>query len=386
MNCSSNALLGDAYDYKKGNYIMAEKNISLLVRRSLSIVGFGLLMALSADQTLSSDSVPGISLVNSKYTNYISNEISPQSSSLNSVRTSDGSNTSSASAGSMTSTLSEAKITQQAQQFINKTFKKIDDWIASDEDVKIAEAVKYMHIALDVVGKKIGEVTMQPIKNVVDHAITFFSTETVATKEGYINNKILARIVNGVKIMMIAPVKISIRKTLGGIGKSAGLAGGSITGFVEGVRETAKTIAEIRIIDKTTGEISTTKIALLLPKVIAITLVGVVGTATLIAYRSYEGSFIGGKVGDKIGTRLTGEQTFSFKYKPAILQIDNVEIDEGQSPNKSDGVVTKQLSIELVKAQQQKANDEIANIRVQREAQLPKQQHTEKYYSQERMM
>ncbi len=238
---------------------------------------------------------------------------------------------------------SEKKILDETQNIISRAFQSVDDWVMNSDDVKVEIASDYINKALDNLGDKIGGMTMQPIKDAATRAITFFSTETVVTKRGTISNKVLAGIVNGIKIAITAPVKFAIRAGIILPGLYAGATGGAIAGLGNGIHRTARSFSELSIMEG--NKISMQKVAWLIPATIIKTLKGVVGTTILTAYGAAEGVLVGSRVGHDVTNKLVGSR-LGLKRAQSIqtqndaatqAEVDRIDESSPMSKNELQG-------------------------------------------------
>ncbi len=206
--------------------------------------------------------------------------------------------------------LTDANLTAESQNIISQAFKAMDDWIAHDMMTlqRPSQAELFMNKALDRIGESIGNVAMQPIKDAANHAIKFFTTESVVTRKSTISNKILAGIVNSVKTVMTAPVKLVLHEGIKSyVAMPLGVLGGGVAGVRSGIYQTADALSKLKITDES-GSVSMKEVSLLLPRVIYTTLVGVLGNIPkLAAYGAASGLVEAISVSHGVTTRLLGE-------------------------------------------------------------------------------
>jgi len=246
---------------------------------------------------------------------------------------------------SSSAAMSDVSITKQAQQIITDAFSSMDKWMKrnpvigsfSDNmvlDSKIATASDYMNKALDNLGRQLGNVPgMQNVKDTVGRAISALTTET--TKGEAFNSAALSGIVNGVKILMLAPVKLSVNYVAHYSSAAVGAAGGAVAGFGAGISRTTKAIMSQNI------QMSLEGVAKAIPSTMMHLLKGVVNTAALTAYGAAEGIIVGFMVGDntiigRVGTgNIFGLEKSNTDYSNTDYRAAEVEpqVEEDQYPS-----------------------------------------------------
>lgn len=170
---------------------------------------------------------------------------------------------------------------------------------------KIDMANKYMNEALENIRVKINVQSMQPIKEKFNTALKSFATQS------NIDNVVLRKMVDSVKIVLMIPVKVAVQAGIGGAGMALGAVGGAGAGLGAGINRTAKWMNKTNIRNQK-GNISMVEVAKAIPITIGKALVGVVGTPALAAYSAVEGLAIGGIVGAEQATKITGTKLFTL--------------------------------------------------------------------------
>ncbi len=236
---------------------------------------------------------------------------------------------------------------QKAKDYINNAFKSMDDWMKTEtmgslytagrqkklnllndtkefdsmtargetaeyyytETSKKATAKRLMNESLDSLGRGLGTVPgMQSVKDAMNKAIDALVTESK------FDNPTLRIMVNGLKALLVAPVKIAVRAGGIGVGASLGGASGVVAGLGAGAYRTAKNISKsYKKANSGNERISLIGVANAIPRTFVSLLYGVVSTPVLVAYGAVEGVVFGGLAGSEFGTETLGNDIFRLK-------------------------------------------------------------------------